>query len=192
MRGVFLDTETSGLDPFVHVPLELAFVIVDLLSGQELVAYETKFQVTDEAWLSQDLTSVAINGLTRKELDNGVTRSQAAKEIETLFSGYQVTNDQAFFICQNPSFDRPFFSQIIPAYRQEALRWPYHWLDLASMYWALKLVHQQKESPFGLHVSKNSIAQTLGLAPEQSPHRAMNGARHLLSCYERLIGFPAH
>ena len=28
MRGVFLDTETSGLDPFVHVPLELAFVIV--------------------------------------------------------------------------------------------------------------------------------------------------------------------
>ena len=192
MLGVFLDTETSGLDPFVHVPLELAFVIVDLLTGRELVAYETLFQTSDEAWLTRDLMSVKINGLTRKELDAGVSRSQAVKEIEALFSGCHISNDQAFFICQNPSFDRPFFSQIIPPYRQEALRWPYHWLDLASMYWALDVLKKQKESPFGLRVSKDTIAKSLGLEPEATPHRAMNGARHLLACYESLVGFPTH
>ena len=101
MLGVFLDTETSGLDPFVHVPLELAFVIVDLFSGRELAAYETLLQVDNEAWVSRDVNSVAINGLTREELDRGSTRSQAAKEIEGLFSDHHINNDRAFFICQN-------------------------------------------------------------------------------------------
>ena len=192
MLGVFLDTETSGLDPFVHVPLELAFVIVDLFSGRELAAYETLLQVDNEAWVSRDVNSVAINGLTREELDRGSTRSQAAKEIEGLFSDHHINNDRAFFICQNPSFDRPFFSQIVPPYRQEALGWPYHWLDLASMYWALVMMKQQEGAPFGLKVSKNSIASSLGLPPEATPHRAMNGARHLLECYEHLVGFPTH
>jgi DNA polymerase-3 subunit epsilon/oligoribonuclease len=179
------------LDPFTHVPLELAFIIVDLVSGHEVASYETLLQVSEEAWSARDLTSVDINGLTRKELDKGVTRSQAGEKIESLFSTCQINNDRAFFICQNPSFDRPFFSQIIPPYRQEVFRWPYHWLDLASMYWASALVYKQTESPFGLRLSKNSIAQSLGLEPESTPHRAMNGARHLLACYERLVGFPS-
>jgi oligoribonuclease len=191
MLGVFLDTETTGLDPFIHVPLELAFVIVDLLSGKELVAYETLFQVSDKAWLARDLASVEINGLSRSDLEAGATHLQAAQEIEALFSGYQISNDNGFFICQNPSFDRSFFTQIIPPYRQEAFRWPYHWLDLASMYWALGLVNKQIESPIHLKLSKDSIAMELGLNPESTPHRAMNGVRHLIACYQRLVGFPA-
>ncbi len=57
MFGVFLDTETSGLDPFVHVPLEIAFIIVNLCTGQELVSYETLLQVSDEAWLRRLMAS---------------------------------------------------------------------------------------------------------------------------------------
>ncbi len=190
MLGVFLDTETSGLDPFLHTPLELAFVVVDLFSGRELIAYQSLLQVSDEEWLARDLASLDVNGLTRKDLETGVARPQAAKEIEALFSGYQITNDRAFFICQNPSFDRPFFSKIVPPYRQEALRWPYHWLDLASMFWAKQAVFDQRTQEFKLSVSKDVIAQTLSIPPEARPHRAMNGVRHLLACYERLIGYP--
>lgn len=190
MLGVFLDTETSGLDPFVHVPLEIAFLIVDLFSGRELVTFSRVFQVNDAAWERRDLKSIEINGLAQQDLKAGVTCSQAAQEIEVLFSKYSITNDRALFICQNPAFDRPFFTQIVPAYRQEELQWPYHWLDLASMYWALKAKDLQKTSPYGLPVSKNTIAKALGLPPESNPHRALNGARHLLACYERLVGFP--
>ena len=190
MLGVFLDTETSGLDPFVHVPLELAFVIVDLVSGQELCAFETLFQVSEEAWAARDQTSVSVNGLTFEDVSKGILPSQAMPEIETLFSDYQINNDRAFFICQNPSFDRPFFSKIIPSYRQEMLRFPYHWLDLASMFWAIQGVKKQKREPFYIRVSKDTIAKALGLAPEATPHRAMNGVRHLLACYKHLVGFP--
>lgn len=190
MLGVFLDTETSGLDPFAHVPLELAFVIVDLVSGQELCSYDTLFQVSEEEWASRDLTSVAVNGLTREDLAKGIVPSRAMNEIEALFSNYQINNDRAFFICQNPSFDRPFFSKIIPSYRQEMLRFPYHWLDLASMFWAVQGVKKQMKEPFYVRVSKDTIAKALGLAPEETPHRAMNGVRHLLVCYKHLVGFP--
>lgn len=189
MKGVFLDTETTGLDPFVHVPVEIAFIIVDLCTGTEFATYEALLQVSDEAWMSRDVKSVDIHGLTKKELDIGATRSQVVKEIEALFLDHRITNDQAFFICQNPSFDRPFFSQIIPPYRQESLLWPYHWLDLASMYWAAQGKNLQQNDPFNIRVSKDSIARALGLEAESMPHRAINGARHLLSCYTRLVGF---
>ena len=190
MLGVFLDTETSGLDPFVHVPLELGFVIVDLLSGKELASYEAVLRVSDEEWASRDPNSGEVHGFGRKDLESGVTLSEAAEKIESIFSACGITNDRAFFICQNPSFDRPFFSSIIPQYRQEALCWPYHWLDLASMYWALHMAEKQKKSPYNCVVSKDAIARDLSLPPENRPHRAMNGVRHLLACYERLVGFP--
>jgi len=44
---------------------------------------------------------------------------------------------KAIFICQNPHLTGYFFSQLIDSDTQELLSWPYHWLDLASMYWAL-------------------------------------------------------
>jgi oligoribonuclease len=190
MLGVFVDTETSGLDPFLHVPIDLGVVVVDLSSGEEKASYETLLTVTDEEWHGKDPNSAAIHGLTFEQLATGVSRSAAAKAIEKLLVAAGVTNDKAFFICQNPSFDRPFFAKIIPQYRQEALQWPYHWLDLASMYWALVVTKGQHPVSQSISVSKDSIASALGLPPEKRPHRAINGVRHLISCYERLVGFP--
>ena len=191
MLGIFLDTETTGLDPFVHVPLELGIAVVDLLSGKELAAYHTLLSVSDQEWAARDPKSIEINGHSWKELGSGVSRSEAATKIEMVFADLGLTNDRAVFICQNPSFDRPFFAQIVPQYRQEKLSWPYHWLDLASMYWALRVVQRQKTTPFHLVVSKDTIAKEMGLPPEERPHKAMNGVRHLKACYERLVGFPA-
>ena len=191
MLGVFIDTETSGLDPFLHVPIELGIVVVDLMTGQEIAAYETLLSVTDEEWHAKDPNSAAIHGITLEQLSTGVSRPAAAKAIEKLLVGAGVTNDKAFFICQNPSFDRPFFAKIISQYHQEALQWPYHWLDLASMYWALSGAKEQKSLAKAICVSKDAIASALGLPPEKRPHRAINGVRHLISCYERLVGFPA-
>jgi DNA polymerase-3 subunit epsilon/oligoribonuclease len=133
---------------------------------------------------------MSVNGIHRDDLAKGQSRYQAAEVVEAIFTGYQITNERSFFVCQNPSFDRAFFSKIVPTYRQDLLHWPYHWLDLASMYWAIRLVSEQSRSEFSLCVSKDAIAKSLSLLPEPKPHRAMNGVRHLLSCYERLVGFP--
>jgi len=187
MLAVFLDTETSGLDPFIHVPLEIAFVIVDLCTGEELCSYERMFRISKKEWEDRDPQSVLINGFTFEELQKGFSREVVSSEIEEIFLKFQIINERAFFICQNPSFDRPFFATIIDTYRQEVLKMPYHWLDLASMYWALRGNREQRE--FGVVVSKDAIAQVLKLGSEARPHRAMNGAQHLFACYKELVGF---
>jgi DNA polymerase-3 subunit epsilon/oligoribonuclease len=189
MLGVFLDTETSGLDPFVHVPLELGLSIVDLASGTVLGEFETLLRASDNEWAVHDPISIQINGLTKAQIDQGRPRADVAQEIEGLFSHHGIDNDRALFICQNPAFDRPFFSKIVPPYRQDVLHWPYHWLDLASMYWAIKLAGTDRVGSFGLNVSKDIIARELGISPEQRPHRAMNGVRHLIACYQGLVGW---
>ena len=100
---------------------------------------------------------------------------------------------KAVFICQNPSFDRGFFSQLIDPDTQEDLNWPYHWLDLASMYWAISMDKAKKQNcpfPWETGISKDLIASHYNLPAEDKPHRAMNGVDHLLICYEAVVGFP--
>jgi oligoribonuclease len=80
-------------------------------------------------------------------------------------------------------FDRMFFSKIIDVETQTKLKFSYHWLDLASMYW-IKCVSSGKV-PESIRLS--SIAKTLGLEPENSPHNAMGGIQSLMDCYFTLV-----
>jgi oligoribonuclease len=189
MIGVFLDTETSGLDPYVHTVLEVAFVLVDLYSGREIASWESPIAISQQDWDKCDKKSLLINGITREVLSAGLSLSQVRSCIEEIYRKNGIIQNRAVFICQNPSFDRPFFSQIIPTYRQEEMNFPYHWFDLASMYWALVLSKRQTNSAMAYSFSKDAIAEDCGLPPEGRPHRAMNGVRHLLLCYEKVVGF---
>ncbi len=191
--GVFLDTETNGLNPQVHKILEIACKIVDLLSGEEKESFQTIVAQPIAAWEKSDQESLRINGFTWEEMAQGMTPRQASQQIIDLFTLSGVRRKKAVFICQNPSFDRVFFSQLIDADTQELLSWPYHWLDLASMHWALTMEKAKKnQSPFPWETgfSKDSIASYYRLPGESKPHRAMNGVNHLLLCYEAAVGFP--
>lgn len=189
MYGIFLDTETNGLNPHKHCVLELAFKIVDVTDGQLLASYESIVLQNVVSWQKSDPSSLEINGFSWDEVQLGKLPQEVAGEVISLLAKHDVRRGEAVFICQNPSFDRAFFSQLIDPDLQESLSWPYHWLDLASMYWALHMLKQPK--PWETGVSKDKISQTYDLPPEQKPHRAMNGVNHLLSCYQALVGFPA-
>ena len=179
MLGIFLDTETSGLDPFYHSVLEIALIIYDFSSKKELTSYESILQLPLPEWKKSDPESLKVNGFTWEETQKGKPKNQIEDEIIDLFKTYRTLRGEAVFICQNPSFDRPFFSQILDTPTQEKLNLPYHWLDLASMYWA--------KNPCKMPINKDAIAQSYGLPPESSPHKAMNGTRHLLACYEAVL-----
>lgn len=193
MLGVFLDTETNGLNSQVHKLLELAFIIVDLRTGLAKEEFQTLIAPSIEAWEKSDQESLRINGFTWNEVAQGKTPRHASQLIIDSFTRWGVRRKKAVFICQNPSFDRVFFSQLIDPDTQELLSWPYHWLDLASMYWALS-IEKAKENrgplPWETGYSKDLIAAQYKLPSEQKPHRAMNGVRHLLQCYEAVVGFP--
>lgn len=50
MQAIFLDTETTGLDPFSHRLLEIAFKIVDIPSGDEKIAYQSIVKQPLQVW----------------------------------------------------------------------------------------------------------------------------------------------
>ncbi|MCB1085244.1 MAG: 3'-5' exonuclease [Chlamydiia bacterium] len=188
MLGIFLDTETNGLNFDKHRVIELAFRILDVQTGREVVSFESLIGMTEEEWKKSDPHSLQVNGFSWEEIRKGPPAAKVATEILSAFQKCKIERGHAVFICQNPSFDRAFFSQLIDADLQEELNWPYHWLDLASMYWTRSILEQKK--PWETGVSKNEIAKVLALPPEEDPHKAMNGVDHLIACYEKVVGFP--
>lgn len=193
MIGIFLDTETNGLNAQIHKIVEIAFKIVDLAQGSVQEEFQAVVAQPVEFWEKSDAESLRINGFTWQEVSEGKTARHISQAIIDLFTKWGVKRKKAVFICQNPSFDRVFFSQLIDADTQELLNWPYHWLDLASMYWALTLQTaklQKGPFPWETGLSKDLIASQYKLPKEAKPHRAMNGVNHLLLCYEAVVGFP--
>jgi oligoribonuclease len=192
MQIVFLDAETTGLDPFSHRLLEIAFKVVDVQSGHEKLTYQTGVRQPRDVWERRDPTSVEINGFTWDKVQLGKEEADVRQEIMQIFSDLKIARGTTIYICQNPAFDRNFFAQLIDVYTQEKLQWPYHWLDFASMYWALQVkfyrdVHQP--IPLKMSLSKDEIAQRYQLPIEPSPHSALNGVEHLLLCYRTVVGF---
>lgn len=195
MRAIFLDIETTGLDTQRHKAIDIAFKIIDVTTGQEIGSYESIICITEDEWNLRDLTSVQINGFTWDRVKTGKSPKEVAAEIIEIFKKADVQRLKAAFICQNPAFDRGFFTQLIDIYTQENLNWPYHWLDFASMYWALiskrnaELGHPFPEE---INLSKNEIAKIHNLPKEEEPHRAYRGVEHLIRCYRAVVGIKEY
>jgi DNA polymerase-3 subunit epsilon/oligoribonuclease len=192
LLGIFLDSETNGLNPQIHRLVELAFKIVDLASGEVKETYQTLISQDLATWKQSDPESLKINGFTFEEASSGKPLKKVQEEVLAIFAKWDIVKKKAVFICQNPSFDRIFFTQLIPVDLQEKRHLPYHWLDLASMHWALAMKKAQIKSskpPWELGYSKDFIASTYNLPAEIKPHRALNGVTHLLLCYGAVVGY---
>lgn len=187
MLLIFLDTETTGLDPEKHRLLDIAFKVIDTESGHLVHAYESLVFQPEAVWAHANPQSLKINGMTFDEGLSGKPEKVIASEIINDLNRMQLGDKSGVFICQNPSFDRPFFTQLIPVDLQDGFRWPYHWLDLASMYWAFRLLNNKIQIKEEKALSKDQIAAFFDLPPESKPHRAMNGVNHLLTCYEAMF-----
>lgn len=190
MYLIFLDTETTGLNPEKHRMIEIAYRVVDSITGRKVLGYEAIIAQSMEVWANADPRSLEINRFTWEEILEGKTERAIAAEIVNDFNRLELGRRGGVFICQNPSFDRAFFLQLIDADLQQNLRWPYHWLDLASMFWTTQIT---KDSRLLMEMqekdlSKDAIAAFYGIEAEKQPHRAMNGVNHLLTCYEAIFG----
>lgn len=191
MLAIFLDIETTGLDPTRHKAIDIGIKIIDVTTGKLVAIYQSILKQPRDVWENKDPSSIEVNGYTWQELLTGKDPSVVTEEIIALFTKLKIARGSAVFICQNPAFDRGFFAHIVDVYTQERLLWPYHWLDLASMYWT-QLTNRAKagEVPFPVNItlSKNEIAKACGLPPEKTPHHAMNGVDHLIQCYQAVLG----
>ncbi|MCB1148924.1 MAG: 3'-5' exonuclease [Chlamydiia bacterium] len=180
---IALDTETGGLDPKRNPILEVALRII----GPDrtiLDTYTSFVRVTDKRWSRCDQAALNVNGITREMVDGGKKRRQVAREVTELFKRHGIDSRNAFYFCQNPTFDRGFWEQIFPQKVQTENRWPYHWFDLASMHFFRTLKAGEDPKSF----SKDGIAEHYKLPPEEKPHRALNGVDHLLLIFNHMVG----
>jgi oligoribonuclease len=186
MFGIFIDIEANGLDVNIHYPIDLAFKIIYLESLQIIDEYSSVVFLTEDAWKDSNSASLNVNGYNYNTISQGATIRQIKTDVIGIFEKNHITRDNSVFVGQNPSFDRVFFSKIIPTMLQESLLWPYRWLDLSSMFYAFKYMkHSQRVKISDL--SKDHIAQHFGIEEEEKPHTAERGVNHLLQCYRALI-----
>lgn len=194
MLGVFLDTEANGLNPSLHKILEIGLKILDLSTGETISSFESVVFISVEDWEKSDPASLEINGFTYEKVKAGSNVEVVSEEILDIFKKNKIIRNEAVFICQNPSFDRNFFTQLIDIKTQEKILLPYHWLDLASMYWSIAIKESEKNGellPWVTGYTKDKIAKHFGIESEAQPHRAINGVNHLIECYEKVVGFPS-
>lgn len=188
MLAIFLDTETNGLNFFTHRVLEIACKVMDVQTGESICEFNKLISPTKNEWSLSDPASLEVNGFTWEEVSQGEPAEAVGKDLQALFEAHDLKRGKAIFVCQNPSFDRFFFSQLIGPDTQEELLFPYHWLDLASMFWT-RALSDTTTLPWDVGCSKDKIAAFYNLPPEEKPHRALNGVLHLIACYEQIIGF---
>lgn len=192
MLAIFLDIETTGLDSYHHRVLEIAFKVIDIQTGEEVFTYQSIIKQPGEVWEKRDPSSVEFNGFTLEKMLLGQEESLVSQEIVQIFTDLKIERGKSVYICQNPAFDRGFFSQIVDVYTQEKHNWPYHWLDFASMHWVLQVKRCGENAipiPAEMNLSKNAIAKQFHLPPETEPHSALNGVNHLILCYRTVVGF---
>ncbi|MCB1148675.1 MAG: 3'-5' exonuclease [Chlamydiia bacterium] len=190
MKAIFLDIETTGLDPGRHKCVDIAFKIVQVETDEVLTSYASIVRQPKELWEMHDPMSVRVNGFNWELIQLGKEPDLVSIEIKKAFTDQKIKRGEAVFVCQNPSFDRGFFNHLVPVDEQERMNWPYHWLDLASMFWMMRVLKARENKgtfPTEMELSKDAIAKYYGVPPEQKPHRALNGVNHLLECYMELI-----
>ena len=189
MKAVFVDIETTGLYFDTHTILDIALAVLELNDMSNLVTYTACITCDAHDWALADKEALQVNGYTpENHFPLAKHPSDVKQEIISFLKRCEILKDQAFFICQNPAFDKPFFLQIISQAEMSELGWPYHWLDLASMFW-VKFYGSCYPAPSKLSLSKDSIARHFGLPHESRPHRALNGVLHLLQCYRHVTAW---
>ena len=182
MRGIFVDLETTGRDASKHVVLDICVAVVDMTSCDNIAQYHSCITCSADDWLRSEPKALQVNGFDESALIQGKSIERVSYELLGFLVNLQLTRYNSFFMCQNPTFDKPFFDKIITLENQENYDMPYHWLDLASMYWIVKGVGNIGD----INLSKDAIARNIGRPIEEMPHRATNGVRHLIECYKVL------
>lgn len=182
---IFIDLETSGLNPLQHCILEIALVIVDVHTGQRIASYESVVKVDRVTFRRSEEGALKCNGFTWKKIcDEGVNSDIIRQDIINLFCKHDITYRNSKFIACNCTFDKPFFTKFVGSQRM----FPSYWIDFPSVHFGVMM--NNGVDPDDIQFAKDKIAVTHELPPEEKPHRAMNGVEHMLLLYENVVSFP--
>ncbi len=172
---VFVDVETTGLDPKKHEIIEIA--AIRRTFDRKLVA-ATSMKIRPSRLQDADLGALLVNGYSPK----GWEEAGSLLEALTRFSAIVELADQPgpILVGHNVGFDRSF---IAAAYEAEHLPPPaadYHSIDTASLAWSL--------CAQGLieRVKLEVVCDFFGISNEGA-HGAWRDVERTIAVYDRLV-----
>jgi len=163
---IFVDVETTGLDPQVQEIIEFAAVRDD--TGE---SFETKIKPSRIETASE--YALKLNGYNEEDWANAPTMAEILPHIVEFLEGVVIAG-------QNPRFDASFINAASKEHGID-LRVDYHVIDVATLTY-------EHLFPCGIEsLSLKNVCEFLGVAPEPSVHRALNGALTAQRIYHILL-----
>lgn len=176
MKKIWIDTETTGLDPQAHDICQLAGIIE--VDGKELREFDYKIRPLNFDSISED--ALAVNGLTIEQLKAFPDAKDVLVEFIALLSGYVDSydkQDKFTMYGYNVRFDadmlRAWMQKCGYKYFGSYFWWPA--VDVAqNAHVKLMQAGQRLTMP---NFKLATVAETLGITPDGALHDAMTDIR---------------
>jgi DNA polymerase III epsilon subunit-like protein len=168
----FTDLETTGLNPDFHEIIEVGLVVVDQDTLEVLDEWETKV-APQHPERAQPLVRT-INGFNEEQWKHAPSLGDAMRE-------YTKRTRGSLLCAWNVRFEAKFLEKAFGA----------NGLDINEVlhYHAFDVIPLAMEHLRGTHLEKftlSEVARSVGLHPEPSVHRALNGAKKAFEVYKTL------
>lgn len=154
------DLETTGLDPLKHEIIEIGLVLIKQPSLEIIETINIKVKPQNIETASPE--ALELNGYKAKEWEN-------AMKLKDALTIYLEKTKDAIFCAHNTSFDLPFIKQACIKMKLTSTM-DYHCIDIPTLVW-LKYRTSDLEK-----INLSKVAEFIGLEPEPTIHRAINGA----------------
>ncbi len=172
LRKLFLDIETSGLNPPKAVPLSIAMVCETSPTTRR--HFEVLIDPTDEQWENRNAKAMEVNGLTREVLkEEGVSLEQAKIEFLSFFLQCGITHNNTLLVGQNPSFDIKFLDFYFPT---KFMGFPPQTLFDNIELFKITEQYDLKLKPYKNSRNTHNMSKALKVQEEDNIHTAMGGA----------------
>jgi len=160
---VFIDTETSGLDPVMHELLDFAAI----KDGVEM-----SFKIKPRRIFTASPKALEVNGYNAAEWEGALEIHEAAPKIAAFLK-------DSVIVGHNVRFDMSFIAEFLKEAQMD-VRLDYHLVDTVTLAYVLLV-------PKGLiSLSLEPVCNFLRLPPEPKQHRALAGARACKAVYEKM------
>lgn len=172
MQLLFVDTETTGLDPEIHELIEIGAIKTDIY-GNMIDTYEASFSIEKPEVANP--AALKVNGRQLKD-DPVIFRND--RELEA--SSFHAFSWGTTIVAKNILFDASFLRQFLQSQGLEP-QWSHRMVDITGLAFPLYFVGAVKS------LSSTDLCRFLGIQEEPHPHRAMNGAKQARELYLKIL-----
>lgn len=191
MKLLFLDAETTGLDPVIHVPWEVAAVLAEHTDDGrlvELASYEAMIDVGMELPVA-DPVGLLIGGFAERynwEFDLIKSPGEVAAGIDAL------CDDRPHLVGAVPSFDDRRVGDLLRRCGRTP-RWHYHLIDVETLaVGSLTQQYMMNDELDGAILAEwksDELSLAIGVDPEKfERHTAMGDVRWCMAQYVAVFG----